>query len=287
MKHGLILEGGAMRGLFTAGVIDVFIENGITFDGMIGVSAGATFGCNLKSKQAGRTLRYNLEYADEWRYGSIRSLFLTGDYYGKEFAYHELPTKLDVFDVKTFAENPMEFYVVTTDIDTGEPVYHKCETAGYADLEWIRASASMPVFAKPVYIGGRRMLDGGISDSIPVKAFEDMGYDRNVVVLTRPAEYRKKPMKGAALKFMSRYMRHWPRLLETMKNRAKTYNETVEEILRREQEGTLLVVRPPEDLGIKRTSHDREEFKRVYEIGRRTAEKQLDQIKAYLQESTT
>jgi predicted patatin/cPLA2 family phospholipase len=172
IKTGLVLEGGAMRGLFTAGALDVFMERGITFDGLIGVSAGACFGCNYKSGQIGRVIRYNKRFARDPRYCSWRSLFTTGDLFGAEFCYRELPKKLDVFDAAAFEANPMEFHIVATDAATGKPVYKRLDRADDTALDWIRASASMPIVSRPVEIDGRKYLDGGLSDGIPLKYFE-------------------------------------------------------------------------------------------------------------------
>ena len=191
MKTGLVLEGGAMRGMFTAGVLDAMMNNNITVDGTIGVSAGATFGCNFKSKQIGRTIRYNMKYSKDPRYVGIRSLIKTGDLYGADFCYREIPEKLDVFDTKTYQENPMAFYVVATDVNTGKPVYHLCPTGEADDIEWYRASASMPLVSRIVKINGLELLDGGISDSIPIKKFREMGYEKNILILTQHDGYRK------------------------------------------------------------------------------------------------
>ena len=143
-KTGLVLEGGAMRGMFTCGVIDVLMENGIRFDGAAGISAGAVFGCNYKSRQIGRPVRYNKNYCKDPRYCSDRSLIKTGDLYGADFCYRELPDVLDPFDRETFKNDPMEFYIGATDVKTGKAVYHKCTDGGEDDLLWMRASASMP-----------------------------------------------------------------------------------------------------------------------------------------------
>ena len=194
-KTGLIMEGGAMRGMFTSGVIDVLMEHDVRFDGAVGVSAGAVFGCNYKSRQIGRALRYNKRFCRDRRYSSFWSLLTTGDLYGAEFCYHEIPEKLDVFDTKTFRENPMEFYVVCTDVQTGKPVYHKLSEGGREDIEWMRASASMPIVSHVVKIGKYHLLDGGIADSIPVKYFEEIGYNRNVVILTQPLDFQKEANK--------------------------------------------------------------------------------------------
>ena len=207
MKKGLVLEGGAMRGLFSAGVIDVLMENGVTFDGVIGVSAGACFGCNIKSHQPGRVIRYNKAMAHEWRYASLRSLLTTGDYFGGDFCYHYLPWHIDVFDKHSYDNDSSEFWCVCTDVETGEPVYEKFDTVNDEMLEYIRASASMPVVSKVVEVKGKKLLDGGISDSIPLKFFQRQGYERNIVVLTQPEGYVKT--RNRLLPLMKPFMRKY------------------------------------------------------------------------------
>ena len=280
MKKGLVLEGGAMRGLFTAGVIDVLMEHEIDFDGLIGVSAGAAFGCNYKSRQIGRTIRYNMKYCKDWRYCSMRSLIRTGDLYGAEFCYHEIPEKLDIFDSETFDNNPMEFVVVCTDVETGKPVYHACDKAGGDCLKWIRASASMPMVSHIVEVGGYRLLDGGISDSIPLRYFEQAGYEKNVVVLTRPADYQKK--KNSLMPLLKRALKKYPKVLETMENRHEDYNETRHYINERKEAGSVFVIQPDCALDIGRIEHDPEKMRRVYEMGRETALRQLKEIQEFL-----
>ena len=173
MKKGLVLEGGAMRGLFSAGVMDVLMENDIWPDGVIGVSAGAAFGCNMKSKQPGRVLRYNQKLAHDWRYASLRSLLTTGDYFGGEYAYHYMPRHIDYFDIDTFRENPMEFWAVCTNVGTGKAEYKRLTEVDDTCLEYIRASASMPIAARIVTVEGKKLLDGGIADSIPLRFFRE------------------------------------------------------------------------------------------------------------------
>lgn len=165
---GMVLEGGGMRGLYTAGVLDELMEQGIYADSTVGVSAGAIFGCNYKSRQIGRTLRYNTRFCKDKRYMGLKSWITTGDLYSKDFAYGEVPWKLDVFDTETFARSPMKFTVVCTDIETGKPCYQECRMGDRLDVEWMRASASLPLAARPVKLNGRMYLDGGISDPIPV-----------------------------------------------------------------------------------------------------------------------
>lgn len=280
MKKGLILEGGAMRGLFSAGVTDIMMENGIVFDGAVGVSAGAAFGCNYKSGQIGRAARYNIKYAGDKRYCSLRNLIRTGDLFGVEFCYERIPLELDLFDTPAFIENPMEFYTVATDCETGKAVYHKCRDGLGEDLLHIRASASMPLVSRVVEAGDLKLLDGGIADSVPLKFFEEIGYDRNVVILTQPADYRKE--KNSMLSLMRIALRKYPKAVEAMAHRHEVYNETLEYIAKREAEGKVLVIRPDGALPVKRLEKDPQVLKRVYEIGRAEGERQLEKIRDFL-----
>lgn len=280
VKRGLVLEGGAMRGMFTCGVLDVFMENDIEFDGAAGISAGATFGCNIKSKQPGRALRYNLKYCKDWRYCSVRSLIKTGDLYGTQFCYHDIPDKLDVFDRETFKNNPMEFYLAATDVETGRPVYHKCTDGGELDILWMRASASMPAVSHLVEINGRKFLDGGITDAVPFKFMEYKGYNRNVIVLTQPEGYRKEKSKATAM--FDVMLRKYPNAAKAMRRRPQMYNKQMSDIKLREISGAALVIRPMESLGISRTENDPRELQRVYDLGREIAENRLNEVQDYL-----
>lgn len=280
MKTGLVLEGGAMRGMFTCGVLDVMMENKIVFDGIIGVSAGAVFGCNYKSGQIGRALRYNKKYCRDKRYCSFRSLITTGDLYGAEFCYQILPEKLDVFDSEKFNNNPMEFYAVCTDVISGKAVYKKLDKVDSSCLEWMRASASMPLASRIVEVDGYKLLDGGIADSIPVRYFESIGYDKNVVILTQPEDYVKK--KNEMLPVIRVAMRKYPNLVKALANRHVLYNETVEYIREKEKSGNLLVIRPEEPLAVGHVEHNPDVLQRVYDSGRSIALKRLDKIKHYI-----
>ena len=279
-KKGLILEGGAMRGMFTCGVLDVFMENGIRFDGAAGISAGATFGCNYKSHQIGRALRYNKTYSRDWRYCSVKSLIRTGDLYGAEFCYHIIPEVLDPFDTETFKNDPMEFYIGATDVVTGEVRFHKCTDGGARDIEWMRASASMPVVSNIVTVDGHKMLDGGIVCSVPYEYMEQQGYNRNVIVLTRQQGFRKK--RSSVVPLVKLLLRKYPAMGKAMAVRHKVYNDQMEEIERKEAAGEVLVIRPPEDPGIGRTEKDPAELERVYQMGRSEAIRMLPEIKAFL-----
>lgn len=280
MKRGLVLEGGALRGLFSAGVIDVMMENGIDYDGVIGVSAGSNFGCNYKSRQPGRVIRYNVRFANDPRYMGLLSLITTGDLVGAEFAYHYMPLQLDVFDIATFESDPMEFYLVCTDCLTGEPVYYRMDKVDYDSLEWLRASASMPLVTRPVKVGGRVLLDGGISDSIPLKHFQSMGFERNVVVLTRPRSYRKEPSKLWPYRLL---MRRYPAITQAMARRHEMYNSQLDYVEREEQAGRIFVIAPEQDLPIGRVEMNVEKMNAVYNIGRETAIALLPRLKEFLQ----
>ena len=280
MKKGLVLEGGGLRALFSAGVIDVMMENQIEFDGLIGVSAGATFGCNYKSKQIGRSLRYNIAYKDDPRYISWRSFFKTGDLVGAEFSYHVMPTELDVFDYEAYRQNPMEFHIVCTDAETGEPVYKQLDIMDYEGLEWVRASASMPIVSKPVLLEGRKLLDGGIVNSIPLKQFQEFGYERNIVVLTQPKDFFKRRTKLMPLFHLT--MRKYPAIIKAMGRRHLMYNEQLRYLAEEEKKGNILLIYPEDTLPIGRTELNEEKMRHVYQLGRKTAEEQLLKIKDFL-----
>lgn len=271
-----------MRGMFTAGVCDILMENGITFDGAIGVSAGATFGCNLKSRQIGRAIRYNKKYSRNWRYCSFRSLLLTGDLYGAKFCYDTLPNSLDFFDYETYRKNPLKFYAAASDCATGKPVIKELKTCDRDDLTFMRASASMPLVSKPVKLDGLTLLDGGMTTSIPLKYFEDMGYEKNLVILTQPRDFEKKT--SSALKFMKIALRKYPKLFEAMKKRHEVYNQEKNYVFEQEKNGKCLVICPEKSLGISRTEKNPDELQRIYDLGRLAAQENLSKIRSFFVE---
>lgn len=280
MKIGMILEGGAMRGMYTAGVLDVMMENEIKVDGYVGVSAGAVFGCNYKSKQIGRVIRYNTKYSRDPRYASIKSLLKTGEFYGVDFCYHEIPEHLDPFDQETFEKNPVAFYIVCTDIETGKPVYHQCRTGDAKEVEWMRASASMPLVSHPVCIDGRMLMDGGITDSIPITWFMKKGYEKNVIILTRHDGYRKKKNSWG---FLFRcLMKKYPAVAQAMEVRHLRYNAALAKIKKLQRSGNAFVIQPSEPLTIGRTEKDPEKLLEVYHLGRKDALAQLDALKDFI-----
>ena len=280
MKKGLVLEGGAMRGLFSCGVMDVLMENGIEFDGIVGISAGATFGCNYKSKQIGRAVRYNKRFAGDERYGSFKSLLKTGDLFDVDFCYNKIPFELDLFDTETFKSNPTEFWMGVSDLKTGKPVYKKITEGRGKDLEWMRASASIPLLSRPVEIDGGLYLDGGITDSIPLKYMESIGYDRNVVILTQPRGFVKKRNKFI---FMARILlRKYPEFIKAFKQRHNMYNSETQYVYEKADKGEIFVIHPEEALNIGGAESNPDELQRVYDLGRKAAEAKINELKTFL-----
>ena len=280
MKKGLVMEGGSMRGLFTAGVMDVFLENNIVFDGSIGVSAGAAFGCNYKSKQIGRVLRYTKRFCRYWKFCSFRSWLLTGNIFGAEFCYYDIPFKLDVFDFDTFKNNPMDFYIVATDVNTGKAVYHNMKDYADDNIEWLRASASLPALSKPVKIGDALYLDGGMGDSIPLEYMQKNGYEKNIVILTQPEGFVKEQLKELPL--IKLLTHKHPAVAQALKDRPDMYNAQTAYVKECENKGNTLVIRPDEALNIGSKVSDPNELQRVYDIGRQTALNRLEEVKTFM-----
>ena len=280
MKTGIVVEGGGMRGIYGAGVLDVLLENDIKADGLIGVSAGAIHGCSFVSGQKGRSIRYNLKYSRDPRYMSMRSLIRTGDMFGIDFCYRELPETLDPFDNETFESSSTEYYVTCTDVETGQPVYHRCPSLRGDRIDWVRASASMPLASRIVELDGKKLLDGGVADSIPVMAFRKMGFKKDLVILTRPEGYSKK--QNPMLPLIRRAYREYPEFVETAASRHLVYNRELDEISRLEREGEILVIRPSRRIKISRTERRPERIEQMYRLGREDAMKAFSGIKAFM-----
>ena len=284
MKIGLVLEGGAMRGLFTAGVLDAFLEEKLVFDGIVGVSAGAAFGCNYRSAQIGRALRYNTRFCRDKRYCSLYSLITTGDLYGAKFCYKDLPETLDPFDWKTWEENATPFWVTCTSVETGKAEHFLCNEDNARTMKLFQASASMPLVSRKVLLDGKPYLDGGISDSIPLEFMEHQGFEKNIVILTQPQDYRKE--KSSALPLVAlRYGKKSP-LYRCMANRHEMYNSQRNLVFQREKEGSVLPLAPDAPLPVGRTEKDPEKLRLAHKIGYDTAKKQMCEIKAFLEKES-
>ena len=280
-KKGLILEGGGMRGVFTAGVLDYFIERGQKFDTCIGVSAGACMACSYLSEQKGRGYRTFVEYGDDPEYCSVKSLVKTGDYFGTEMVYEKIPNELDPYDYQTFGQCQTAFYAVVTNCDTGLPEYKRIREM-HKDIRYVRASSSLPLMSRTVWIRKKPYLDGGITDSIPFMESQRMGNDRNVVVLTRGRDYRKEKNKMLPL-IRLRYGKEFPKLVKAMERRHLEYNKTLEYLYRQEKEGKVFIIQPPAPVEISRLEKDKKKLKQLYRQGYETAEKQYEKMKNYLE----
>lgn len=281
MKTGLVLEGGAMRATYTIGVLDVLMENNIKFDGIIGVSAGAIHGASYVSHQPGRNIRYYKKYASDKRFMSKRNLIFTGDLFSKDFCYNELPWKLDIFDNDTFKNSDTEFYAVSANVETGESEYIRInDLKNHDQMEYLRASASMPLVSRIVEVDGKKLLDGGITDSIPLRKFQEMGFEKNVVVATRTDSYVKMQEQ---VSISSLVYKKYPYFVEALKRRPKMYNDEKEYILEQEKKGTVFFIRPHEELDISRTDTNPEHLEKIYQVGRRDAEAVIDKLKAWLE----
>ncbi|AVQ26317.1 patatin family protein [Fusobacterium periodonticum] len=279
MKIGLVLEGGGMRGLFSAGVLDALLElKELSVNGIVGVSSGALFGVNYVSKQKERAVRYNKKYADDKRYMGLHSWITTGNAVNKDFAFYELPYKLDVFDNETFKKAKTDFYVVMTNVESGKPEYVLIEDA-FAQMEYLRATSALPFASKIIEINGKKYLDGGISDSIPIDFCESLGYDKIIAVLTRPEGTYKEDKLGFLYKLV---YRKYPNLVNSLLNMATDYEKVLAKIKDLENKGEIFVVRPPEVLKIGRLEKNRDKIQKVYDTGLNTGLKELDNIVKYL-----
>ncbi|MBF1208722.1 patatin-like phospholipase family protein [Fusobacterium pseudoperiodonticum] len=279
MKIGLVLEGGGMRGLFSAGVLDALLDlKELSVNGIVGVSSGALFGVNYVSKQKERAVRYNKKYADDKRYMGLHSWITTGNAVNKDFAFYELPYKLDVFDNETFKKAETDFYVVMTNVESGKPEYVLIEDA-FAQMEYLRATSALPFASKIIEINGKKYLDGGISDSIPIDFCESLGYDKIIAVLTRPEGTYKEDKLGFLYKLV---YRKYPNLVNSLLNMATDYEKVLAKIKDLENKGKIFVVRPPEVLKIGRLEKNRDKIQKVYDTGLNTGLKELDNIVKYL-----
>ena len=280
MQSCLVLEGGAKRGIYTAGVLDVFLEHNIFTDAVVGVSAGAIHGCSYVAKQHGRSIRYNINYNDDYRFMSFKSFLKTGNVVDTDFAYHELPEKLDPFDHKTFENSKIKFYVTCTNVETGKAEHIHCPDLRQHYINYLRASASLPILSQIVELDNKCYLDGGVSDSVPLKAAFDLGYTKNIVVLTRQDGYIKKPF---SMLWLAKFLyRKFPNFINTIKNRHEEYNQTMKYIKDMEENKRLLVIRPSKVIKIKRMERNIDIVKQMYELGRQDALNALEQVKEFL-----
>ena len=279
MKVGLVLEGGGMRALFTAGVLDALLDvKELDIDGIVGVSAGALFGANYVSGQKERAIRYNKKYARDKRYMGFHSWITTGNAVNKEFAFYELPFKLDVFDQEKFKESKIDFYVVMTNVENGKSEYVLIKDI-FEQMEYLRATSALPFASKIIEINGKKYLDGGISDSIPIDYCESLGYDKIILVLTRPENSYKEDKLNFLYKLV---YRKYPKLVERLINMGKDYEVVLKKIKKLENENKIFVIRPPKVLKIGRLEKDENKIQEVYDIGLNTGKMEVNELLNYL-----
>jgi len=278
-KTGLVLEGGGLRGIFTAGVLDFFLEKNIEFDGCIGVSAGSCHACSYLSKQYKRAFNVSVDYLDDKRYCSMHSLITTGDLFGVDFVYGEIPDKLNPIDNEAFMKSRTRFQAVITNCRTGEAEYPDVKDFR-TDTVYIRASSSLPFLSKMVKINGELYLDGGVSDSIPIKKSIENGNTKNIIIMTRDKKYRKKQSKLGKISAI-RYKKY-PKFVELMNTRFSRYNEILEYIYELERQEKVFIIQPETPLNLGRIEKNREKLTNVYNIGYKEAEKRYSTMMEYL-----
>lgn len=282
MKIGLVLEGGALRGLFTAGVLDVMMDNGVKIDGIIGTSAGALFGVNYFSKQRGRVIRYNKRFCNDKRNISIKSYITTGNIVNKDFAFYNVPFELDIFDDEEYIKNNTGFLATVTNVETGKAEYLEVNSV-YKDMEVLRASSAIPLLSNLVEIDGKKYLDGGVGDSIPVEEMLELGYDKVIVILTQPKGYKKEALGSKKEKIVKLKYKKYPKFVQSMLDRYVRYNKCLESIDRLEKENKIFVIRPKEKLNISVMERDENKLQKIYDLGINEANEKIDSLKEYIE----
>jgi predicted patatin/cPLA2 family phospholipase len=266
LEYALVLEGGGLRGNYTAGILDAFLNKGLEFSCVIGVSAGAGMGCSFVSKQKERNLYILKTFRKDPRYLSVRSFLKTGNYFGLDFIYHDIPEKYVPFDIETFLASSTRFVTVCTDCETGEAVYFE---KGPDILTTMKASSAMPFVSRMVEYRGRKFLDGGISDSIPLARALSEGFSKNIVVLTHPAGYRRKKEIQPPARLV---YRGYPGLIKALGNFVEKYNRSLAFAEEEAAAGRTVLVRPSVDLQVSRTEKDIGKLISLYELGLRDGE---------------
>lgn len=278
-KTCLVLEGGAMRGIYTAGVLDTLMQNNIKFDAIIGVSAGALFGINYKSNQKGRAYRYNMKYINDKEYIGLYSYLTTGNIMNKSFCFDKLVNELDKFDYQAFKNNKTKFYVVVTNLLTGTPEYQELtDLNDQNQIEYLRASGSMQYVSKPVKINNNYYLDGATGDSIPIKYMEKLGFNKIIVVGTRPEGYKKQYKPQPSKIFYKKY----PKFIKALSNRPSMYNETIKYIEKKANNHEIIFIRPSQDLKVKRIEKNKKKLSSLYTLGQNDTKEIISTINKYL-----
>ena len=279
-QAGLVLEGGGMKGVYTAGVLDFFLDKGVEFSGVYGVSAGACHMCSYLSGQRGRALEVCVDYLDTRKYCSAESLLTTGDLFNVNMAYHLIPEYLNPYDYEAFHKYKGKAYAVVTNIETGKPEYLRIRDMK-KEIDAIRASASLPLVSRNVKYNGKLYLDGGLSDAVPIcKSILD-GNKKNVVILTKEEGYVRTPASHLGL-LKLRYLRY-PKVYELMAGRHLAYNDTMDYLKKQQENGQAFVLRPKKKSEVGRIEKNTEKLKALYEEGYRDAEENFTLLQNYLE----
>lgn len=281
-QAGLVLEGGGMKGIYTAGVLDFFLDKGIDFSSVYGVSMGAVNMCSYLSKQRGRARDVIVDYVDLKHYCSVESLVFTGDVFNEDMCYHLIPEYLYPYDKDTFDKYEGKAYSVATDIVSGRPKYFRIRDLK-EDVDKVRASASLPLVARNVKIDGGLYLDGGVSDSIPLEKSIIDGNRKNVVIMTKEIGFTRKITSMAQLALIKARYFKYPKVYELMARRHINYNSTLSFIERQVENGQAFVIRPRHKSDVGRIERDRDKLIALYEEGYQDAEAKYGELLSYLE----
>lgn len=279
LNSGLVLEGGGMRGVYTAGILEYFMEKDLYFPYVIGVSAGACMAASYLSRQPGRNKKVNIDFVGDPRYLSYRNFWKKRQMFDMDFLFDEIPNKLVPYDYETFLSRTEQFVVVTTDCLTGEPIYYNMDQHGEDMLQLIRASSSLPFVAPSVAYQDRMLLDGGIIDPIPLKKAQKDGFEKNVIILTKPVGYKKKASRFSSL---FKY-KQFPIISDRLQTRYKLYNETLDYVAAEKESGSTFVFQPSKPLPVGRMERKKERLQALYELGYEDAKNNYKALQEFLQ----
>ncbi len=281
-KLGMVLEGGGMRGVYTAGVLDFFMDRDFYPDGIAGVSAGACHAVSYISKQKGRNYRVNTSYLKGKEYLSLHSLIKNGSLFGMDFIFHKIPEELDPFDYDAYGKANIDFISVCTDMESGQPYYHIIKDPKQ-DIDYIMASSSLPLLSPPVERNGRKLMDGGVADSIPIDFMRKRGYEKNIVVLTQFGGYRKG--KNNLMPIIRYQYKNYPLFVKAMEERHIHYNETLDELARLEKEGSVFIIRPSKPVTISRLEKNLDKLYALYQEGYQDAQNQYTKMMEFVKQA--
>lgn len=281
-RAGLVLEGGGMKGIYTAGVLDFFLDKGLEFSNVYGVSAGACHMCSYLSKQRGRARDVSIDYLDTRRYCGVESLMFTGDLFNEKMCYHTIPDYLYPYDNETFMKYEGKAYGVVTNLETGRAEYLRFRDMD-KDMDKLRASASLPLVSRIVTIDGKPYLDGGMSDSIPIQKSVTDGNRKSVVVMTKEVGFRRKPVDAGQMALIKVRYAKYPKLIELMENRHRMYNACLDYIDGLERKGRVFVIRPLQKSQVKRIERDRKKMEALYWEGYEEARMKYEDLTRFLE----